>query len=133
MESFRDRGIDRKVVGAERFWVRVQRMPGQKLEGVITTDPLFEDQHGLKHSDSVTFERRHIMEAHIYDCPQCKHRDRMGYDISGDELTPAIAPLLCPNCRAELPFDKLGCTISHEKFVALCEHVEDELEERSCH
>ncbi len=132
VESYRDHGNDRKVVGDERFWAKVKEVRGQEFEGVISTDPLFTDQHGLQHGDTIIFEPRHVVEAHIYDCPQCKHRDWMGYDIPGDELTPAIAPLLCPNCRAELPFDKLGCPISHEKFVALCEHVEDGLEELSC-
>ena len=94
---------------------------------MIQTDPRFTAQHGLKHRDSVSFEERHIMEAIINDCPQCKHKDQMGYDIPVDELTPEIAKLLCPNCRALLPFEKLGCPISQMQLTALCEYVEEKL------
>ncbi len=132
VESSQDRYGNTQVFADESFWVGIVEMQGTTLKGTIKTDPRFTAQHGLKHGDAISFEQRHIMEAHIYDCPQCKHRDQMGYDIPADELTPGIAELLCPNCRAELSFEKLGCPISHEQLDMLCDYVEDELKDREC-
>ena len=102
VESSQDRLGNKQVFADESFWVGIQETQGTTLKGTIKTDPRFTAQHGLKHGDVVSFEQCHIMEAFIYDCPQCKHRDQIGYDIPDDELTPRMAKLLCPNCRAEL-------------------------------
>lgn len=66
----------------------------------------------------------------VESCPQCMHGVRMGFPIPENEITLGIAALLCPNCRAELPFEKLGCPISHEQLMELCDYVEEQFTSR---
>jgi len=66
------------------------------------------------------------------ECLQCQHLKRMGYPIPDGEITPEIARRLCPNCRRRLSFEKLECPISREQLEALCDHVDEVLENQPC-
>jgi len=48
--------------GHERFWVFVTSITGDVFRGQINNHLHRVDQHGLKHGDFVSFERRHIYD-----------------------------------------------------------------------
>ena len=48
--------------GGERFWVVVTSVAGIVLHGQISNHLHRTDQHGLKHGDFVSFERRHVYD-----------------------------------------------------------------------
>ena len=48
--------------GHERFWVIVTSLAGDVFRGQISNYLHNTDQHGLKHGDFVSFERRHILD-----------------------------------------------------------------------
>ena len=48
--------------GQERFWVIVTSIAGDVFSGQIDNHLYRTNQHGLKHGDFVSFERRHVYD-----------------------------------------------------------------------
>ena len=50
---------------AERMWVRISHIEGERFHGALNNDPLY--IHDLEHTDPVEFEARHIIETDVDD------------------------------------------------------------------
>ena len=49
-------------VEAERFWVKIERIIKDEIEGIIDNDLVFTDRHGLRCYDSIKFRPDNIYQ-----------------------------------------------------------------------
>ncbi len=54
-------------VGGERFWVKVNKIDNDIINGVVDNQLINTDIHGLILGDEVSFEKRHIYQIHQGD------------------------------------------------------------------
>ena len=60
---------------AERFWVTITEINGEKITGLIDNDLLYTNTHGLKFQDIITF-----FKCHIYDIWQKKEAQNANWN-----------------------------------------------------
>jgi len=62
IDQIRAGDLAKICTGGERFWVIVTSIDADLLHGQASNHLHRTEQHGLKHGDFVSFERRHILD-----------------------------------------------------------------------